>query len=69
MLHDRHKLVANQCLSMGPAELQPDLCEQNKGIQQLLTKEQGVILPEQCQTLGVDVITEFTAGIFPPSLS
>lgn len=50
VLHGRHKLVVNQCLSMGPAELQPDFCEQKKGIQQLLTKEHFVTLSEQRQT-------------------
>lgn len=59
------KLVASQCLSMGPAELQPDFCEQNKESSSFSQRNRVSYYLSNVRHLAVDVITEFTAGIFP----
>lgn len=69
VLHDRHKVVANQCLSMGLQSCSLIFVTKIKESSSFSQRNVLSYCLSNVRLLGVDVITEFTAGIFPSILS
>lgn len=69
VLHDRLKLVANQCLSIGLQSCSLIFVTRIKESSSFSQRKVLSFCLSNVRLLGVGIITEFTAGIFPSILS